>query len=687
MEGRQIMHNQTNVRSWWGGRKLKLNKEFVYIALGIILLAVICYLHALSEGHYADFYPINGTFQNYNPVRRFLDGQIPYRDFSDYLGMGHLYIGTLATLLFGGTYQSSLVAFSFLTFAGFQVLSLVLGRAIFGDIKKSINVSLFFSVIVLVKPLFLSNSWVSFQEIQYALNNALSPLNSARFVRGTILPLTIVMMLLLHKIYIAKKDCLNVIIARILPAIITGMVAGGAFIWSNDYGISTWLCLVIMYIYVSFVRNKKAKTLLCDTLLLLVGSAVSIFIFVEVFTWGNFNNWVATTLGTGGYQSWYYNSPKSYFLYDVDFSFVMLIQALVTIVYLYKLFREQGKIAAVIRYGIPAFINMTCFCAVNEYKLLSGGGSREVALSALFITIVYEFFAVIEEYIYNTRLEKKCTTVVLVICFAWILSTAKDEFVFAYATEKDGEYIESMGGNMTGLYLDMKVAHDFLEGNEFFATYASGQEVYENTFQPTGTDYIIHVLGDEQRKQYLDKFSNGDFKYAVTIRKDFTDWEYWVERANWFFYRKLYRDWHPVFSNLYETYWARNEMENQNIVSDKFEVCAEYVDDTTIKLIIDTDENISGIADVYIDYQIETRAGCRLAKLQFLNILKVQNIVINASDIDYESNFLRPISKEFVPMTIQNGHGELVLTSTPDRTTMLKLNEATCTDIYTVQRD
>lgn len=645
---------------------------------------IICYLHALSSGHYANFYPVNGTFQNYNPVRRLLDGQIPYRDFNDYLGNGHLYIGSIATALFGGTYQSSLIAFSFLSFVGLVATSLVIGRAIFGNWKKSLSISILFSIIILVKPFFFSNSEVAFQEILDAMNYALGTGNSARFVRGLILPLTVAIMLLLHKVYIKKKDNLKEKIKMLLPAFITGVVAGFAFIWSNDYGISTWLCLIIMVIYISFIRNKK-KLVICDGLLAVLGSGLSIFICVYIITFGNFANWVRFTFGTGGYQSWYYNSTKSYYLYDVDFSFVMLIQALITVLYLIRLFKKHGTEEAVIRYGIPAFVNMTCFCAVNEYKLLSGGGAREVALSVLFITFIYEGLKAIIDFIDNRGLEKKFILIVLIVCLAWIISTAKDEFIFTFATEKDGEYIESMGGNMTSLYSDMQAAHDFLNGNEFFSTYASGQEVYEGTYQPTGTDYIIHVLGDEQREQYLEQFLIGDFKYTVTIRKDFTEWEYWVERANWFFYRELYDNWHPVFSNTYETYWERNEAEKQNTLSNEYAVQVEYIDDTTIKLIIDTDESINGIADVYIDYQIEKRAGSRLKKIQFSSMLQVQNIEVRASDAYYESNYLRPISKEYVPMTIENGHGELILTSFPDRTTTLKLNEATCADIYTVQ--
>lgn len=66
-------------------------------AAAVIMLCVICILHAAEAGHYVDFNPINGTFQNFNPVRRLLSGQIPYRDFQDYLGLGHLFAGSAAT--------------------------------------------------------------------------------------------------------------------------------------------------------------------------------------------------------------------------------------------------------------------------------------------------------------------------------------------------------------------------------------------------------------------------------------------------------------------------------------------------------------------------------------------------------------------------------------------------------------
>lgn len=96
----------------------------------IIILISICLLHSLSSAHYVDFYPINGTFQNFNPVRRLLDGQVPYEDFQDYLGMGHLYTGAIFTGLFGGNFQSSLLAFSFLTLLCLALLAVMIGNVI-----------------------------------------------------------------------------------------------------------------------------------------------------------------------------------------------------------------------------------------------------------------------------------------------------------------------------------------------------------------------------------------------------------------------------------------------------------------------------------------------------------------------------------------------------------------------------
>ena len=638
----------------------------------------ICILHALKAGHYTNFDPINGTFQNFNPVRRLLSGQIPYDSFQDYLGLGHLYIGTLATLLFGGDYQASLIGFSFLTFFSLALISLMVGYAIFKNRKNVLAITNIFLIMLLVQPLFFTNALLGTNEISAAVHYALGTGISARFVRGMILPISCwifyVACLAYTKIKTKKEN-----IARHRYAIQvcgTGFIAGFCFIWSNDYGISCWLCICIMMFFLMLSRTRKIGKSFLTALLTMLVSFVSIFLLVEIFTFG-----------TGGYQLWYFNFKKSYYLYDVDFSFIMLIQAFLCLIYLANLFRCRGTKNSLIRYGILAFLNMTSFCAVNEYCMISGGTSREVALTVLFFTIIYEIFYVIKLYIpsYN-RVQKIMLVISAVVSLSWTISTFKEEAIFYKFSIKKGEYMAALGGNMTTRYKALKETDKFLKDENYFATYATAQEVVSGIFQPSGTDYIIHVLGDQQRQDYLNEFTEGDFKYAATIKKSYEPWEYWIERANWFFYRELYRGWHPVYANSYEVYWERNTSKDTNVIANDCNINVVDIDDSTKKIIIQADSEINGIADVYIDYEVKKRDRL-LAKLLFRTDLKVKNTgTVFCSDKALESNFLRDASKEYVPVPVVDGYGEITLTANPTESATLLLNNAECSDIYLTPR-
>lgn len=649
-----------------------------------MLLVFLCVLHALEAGRYADFYPINGTFQNYNPVRRLLAGQVPYKDFNDYLGLGHLYTGTIMTVFFGGDYQGSLQAFSFLTLSAVAALSVMLGRTVFNDWKVTLGATNIILIMLFIQPLFFINGVGLTSELRDSLNSALGVGNSARFIRGMILPLNVALFRILLKLYekssIFKGDKLR----EYVPVIGVGGLAGFSFSWSNDYGICCFVCGIIMIFWTSLSRKRRIKAVLLDVVVGIIAALISLRVFVEILTLGHFHEWFNNTFGTGGYQAWYYNSSKSYYIYDVDFSCLVLIQAFIAVAYLLCLYLKKGTKEAIIRYGIPGFVNMTAFCAINEYQLLSGGGAREVAFSVLFITIIFEAANLLGCLSGNALLRDGVLVTSLIVSLAWSVSTVKEELLFWCTADKSGKYVASMGGNMTNLYTDMEAASKFLDGEAFFSTYASGQEVVEGKFQPSGTDYIIHVLGDKQREKYLHDFRNSEFEYAATIRKEFTDWEYWVERANWFFYRELYQHWHPVFANSYELYWKRNDRENEFTLVANYDVKVERINESAVKLSIQTDEHVQGIADLYIDYSVDKKTDSGLAQFLFQRQLKVENTgAVMASDGYFESNYLRSSGAEYVPMTVTNGYGELMLTACPSKSTTLNLKKVECNSIYT----
>jgi len=665
--------NRKNIRRW-------------VIVAEILFLILICFFHALEDGHYVDFYPINGTFQNYNPVRRLLSGQIPFADFQDYLGTGHLYTGALFTLLFGGDYQASLVAFSFLSVLSFALIAIAIGYAILGRMDGSLALTNLGMIVMLLRPNLLRRLLsLPDKSLWLALEYAFTTGNSARFVRGMILPLLLLAFgLILRRMRKADKQ-IEISPQGWLFAAFVGLAAGSTFVWSNDYGICCWICLAVLSFWSALARSRRLGVACVALVIELLASLLGILIAATLVSGGHLLLWLDGTMGTGGYQSWYFNSDKSYYFYNIDGSLLINLQALVALVYMILLFVRRADRDALQRFGLPGLANMCGFCAANAYKLISGGVYRELALTILFFTLLMELTALIFRLARRIPLRTAMVALSLLLCPLWIAHTAVSEQQWQCAAHR-GEYVAQMGGNMTELQDSLKSASRFLNGEAVFAAYASAQEVMEGKFQPSGSDYIIHVLGDANRERYLDAFRTGEFRYVSTIRKDYSRWEYWVECANWFFYRELYANWHPVYENEYECYWERNGAGEDHIFDGDVAVRIERIDGHTLKLAVQADESVSGVADVWLDYSIDSDGA--LEPMLFHRMLKVANTgAVTAADPEFESNYLRKSGAEYVPVPVENGYGELTLSAYPARHAALEINEATCGRIFTVMQE
>ncbi len=662
----------------------RIEKEQWILILNVVIIFVMGVLHAIEAGHYADFIPINGTFQDYNPIRRFLNGQVPYRDFQDYLGMGHLYLGTLFTGILGGKYKASLIAFRFVAYLSTALIFYVVTKIIFKSEKTALIVSNIFLVLLIIQPTFLE-ALVGDVEIKDALDYAMTTGNSARMLRGGIVPIVVLFLLKFGKKIKEKAESCKKLKCETFFCIIGGIFAGFSFQWSNDYGVSSWLCLVLMIFYFVLSRERQFFLALKGGIIAIITSVVSCFFFVNLFTLGHFVNWFKATFGTGGYQAWYYIGDKSYYITDVDFSYIMLIQAFLTVFYLCKVWKCHAEYEALIRYGLLAYMNMTSFCAVNEYKLLSGGSSREVALVILFITAMSEII----NYLSKTLLSEKVVLIIskvsIVICVAWIIGALQTEVNFYFFKEKEGVYVEKMGGYMTKLGEDILATDEFLGNAKTFATYASGQELVSGNYQPSGTDYLIHVLGDTQRGKYLEAFKNGDFDYAATINEAYSGWEFWLQRANWFFYQSLFANWHPIYANSYEVYWERNCNNDNSIYGGDIDVSIENTDSRALKVVVKTDKKISGIADVYLDYEAKKDDGLTKHFI-FSSMVNEQNTGrCFCEKYRYESTNIRSAGKEYIPVTVVDGYGEVTLTAQPANSMFLTIDEVRCEQIYEVQ--
>lgn len=283
-------------------------------------------------------------------------------------------------------------------------------------------------------------------------------------------------------------------------------------------------------------------------------------------------------------------------------------------------------------------------------------------------------------------IKRVAVTLSLVISISWIIDTAKAEFEFSFLTVKKGKYVEQMGGNVSKYGSDLLDTASFLGDSKVFATYASAIEVTTGQFQPSGIDYIIHAMGDEVRDRYMNSFRKDSFDYAAILKYSCTEVEYWIERANWFFYRELFENWHPVYANEYELFWERNPEDMNNLSTSEdydIKVTTETVDDSTVRIVVETDESVDGIADLFIDYEVK-KNGSKSSYLLFNKMLFVENTGTTYVEDDkkLESHYLRDKSAEYIPVTIVDGKGEVTINSAPKKSTNLELNTVECSRIY-----
>ena len=618
-------------------------------------------------------------------------------------------------MLWGGDYAASLSAFTFLSIGAAVLVSLVLANTLLGDKRLGLCATLF----VLVAVLLIDGAVPEYDNAFSLLKSVIVPGNSARMIRG-VAPVLFVSVLLLGKFLIQKFKLFSRMKAsrkELLLAALCGVCGGCVFTHSNDYGISSWLCFGLMVGVFALARTRKILLVLQHMAAYFVASAVALCLFVTIVTRGNLVSWLKATFGTGGYQSWYYISSHSFFLYDVDFNFYSLLQAGLVLVYLVLIMRRKGDGYALHRFGIPAVLNMTAFCATNEYKLISGGILHEMAFLILGLTILYEVMRFVMHRMENTKDNARNISLLqygtAFLATAWICSVGMDT-TLVLLDKGRGEYFPNLGGYMKSLAASIKDAEAFLDGKTVFSTYSSALEADMGQFQPSGYDYIIHVLGDDARAEYKEVFDAGDFDYVATIKREYNAWEYWVSAANWFLYQDLYENYHPVFSNEYEVFWEKNTS-NQSFVLPGTEVDVEVVveNDSVSKIIVTGDESLNGFADVHVNCSAIPENSLR-GKLMFASLINIANTsyekmseeaieenwkeeigapniynkIMNLSNV-LEVKALDQInlpsgSDTTISVEITNGYGEVTVTSQPKSSTKLELEDVYCNKIFTV---
>lgn len=659
-------------------------------------IILVLLLHSFPAGFNADFFAINGDFQNYNVIRHLLDGQLPFRDFAVYLGAGHLYLGTLLSIIFGlgkASFVASKVAFSFAAFSSLAIMAYLSSSSIFH--KKSSLIPLSLTLVLLILLHLDSGFFKSFlcisEDFYESLTGALKTGNSARFFRS-LAPAFYILLVFLLKFIFSRKPNFSKKHRELVVGLIFGLPAGAIVFFSNDAGLSTVFCASFLFFFASISQRLEPKNLCKRFLFFGLSLLVSFLVFGELITLGHIDAYIINTFSTGDSQSWYYLFNETFYITQFDNHLYIFLQVALCVVYFVFLLKRRATTDAIIRYGIPLLLNMSCCLSANLYMLVSGNQNHGVALSVFYCTVVSEVALFLHRIVMTTfkstsyaKFKKLLYRGLLIIVSVFIINSGLT-LINDSLTQEKGAYVENVG-QLTTLASSILSTDDFLRPEDtIFSTYASALELHRGSLQPSGYDYIIHVLGDKSRDDYLNSFRETNPDYVTTINPVYTSWEYWIKNANHFFYRELYRDYEPVYANNYQVFWKKKDTSHKRSEYDISQASIEttQTDNNTAIIKIKAPGVRYGVADIDLNYLVR-KDGSKKSLLTHKTYLKVTND-IKTTDTYHNQYYSLPKTPSKHPqigITIIDGEGQITISSTPLNSTILSDVSTKINSIYT----
>lgn len=518
--------------------QLTTDKIFFFSLLAIILLI---FIQSTNFSLDLDYKAYNGAFQTFNPLRRIFLGEIPGRDFNPYLGLGTTYVTAAITYIFGGNFAASKLSIYLLS----TVLHLLVLITLFFlsgfSIKKSFIAAAFVFILISYDLYRLAPFW----EIAGPGNSNLGMRSALPFISSWIV-------LFIVKFYNEKPQIFYLLM---------GILIGIQPLWSNDYGIPSSVALSgVATLYL--IKQEKHK--IAKAILLFSSAVIAFFTVASILTGGNTILWLNDNFsGVAKDQFWYFvwykGKNKIFSLNDLFFTPLLYIYiGSLLFLFIYVLNRTN------IKYLLLLYIGVT---AIMAGMLSSIGGTFSIRyylatiLTGFFIVPLTLHLCFSLSLIKLSRLPSFNIYLLLIVYIPVLIINTIPIYSLVSNSTTQYFWVEELGGWLPNKWKpSIQIARNIkkeLPATEILSTYSSGIDVVAKAFNPTKIDYIIHALGTHARSHYIESLKSKKPKYITTLREDYTQWETWVRRTNWWFYREFIKDYQPVEATFYNIIWQR----------------------------------------------------------------------------------------------------------------------------------
>ncbi len=541
------------------------------VASFLVPLMFLVLLFCDMRAQEAQFLLIDGVFQTLDPLRRLFSGQVFFRDFVSYLGIGHTLMYVPLFALLGQTLYASMFSAHFVVCIATGASLVLVAAMVFRSWRWGAILAAVFLAHAIFNP-----------SLQFILlpPTFIDPGVSGRPIR-LFLPTLIALILYFSWPRLSGKTR-RAAIHR--AAALAGLGAVSIF-YSNDYGLPVAVTLPLVFIFLRPGNSQRGielgiYALVLPILIFLLGNLLTLGHF---FDWYRYNfDWVARS------QFWYFEdyTKKLVGLGDwlqfwmlEDAYKVRMVACVPLLIYIW--FRGPAGLTAP---AVLLFLGITHLLSAIVVQFGSwrdSGYELGLALEYKFIELYCILFLLRQlpwarlfkrlgkgarrQWERIVAREREFRDIAFVV---GALTTAIYIGSQAMRLQRFYESVDSAFGERPTMpivdrtlddqrKLDMQVLASLkaqLGAGTVLSEYSGLDLLGLGKISDSRAGLIIHAFGGD-REAIVDKLTRKSTALVSTVSNRFTNWIEWSVRQNWWFYRPLYENYQLVAASPGYLFW------------------------------------------------------------------------------------------------------------------------------------
>jgi hypothetical protein len=538
-----------------GPRRRDAHRIALYLAASATVAGYLVFITraVYYQARYFSGYPMDGVFQLFNPLRRLADGQLPGSDLQFFHGLGTLLVHYPLFRVFGGDLQASELSRGIVSPLFFMASAALL---IFVATRRALHALVGVSILLLLTPLMPVLAFTS---------------NSLLGVRSTLPLVAAAGMILMWR---SRGDRRRYLAAKLG----TLVMLAASFFMSVEHGVAA----ILAYLVTQAVFDEGS---LVRRLLILAGdvagTGAAILLMFAVASGQHFLTPIRYALReVPGDQFWYFGVPPNIYLYDLSPATKDQIVAWATVIVCWLVLLAAILVVGRSLRGVRHLADQRQgFLFLFVYSVISTGGYlaianpdylrpafRVVVLATICLGPAWFGLLLRNRSVCASRPGRLVATRVTSPGAALGLAAVilAGGVTIPWQLNPRVDPADYTAGSTLGVHLDQRwqryvetMRASVPRDASLWSTYASIPEAEAGSFNQSGYDYIIHALGPTRRRHYVESLERTRPEFVQTVRRDFTDYEEWLQKEHWDWYERLLTNYTPVTVTPHSVVWKR----------------------------------------------------------------------------------------------------------------------------------